>query len=276
METPFGISCLAAAAILLAAAPALADDHPASCTAPKPVVRLNASLPNTARAIRHGDQITIVAIGSSSTQGVGASDKAHAYPAVLAEELRRRWPRLKVTVMNKGVGGETADQMLKRFGTDVMPYHPQLVIWQIGSNSTLKGAAIDAYSATIRAGLTRLKAARVDVVLMDPQYAPKVIAKPLHVRIMAAMGAAANDFKVAVFHRFDVMRHWVASGQHRMEEMISRDRLHMNDVSYGCIARLLADSLDSAARATPPDIVAAAPVLPVAAGAVSANGLTRK
>ena len=32
----------------------------------------------------------------------------------------------------------------------------------------------------------------------------------------------------------------------------SRDGLHLNDVSYGCIARLLADSLTAAARAVPP------------------------
>jgi len=258
MDAPAGISCVAAVALLLAAAPAFADHKPVSCTAPKSVARLDGALPNTARAIRHGREIVIVAIGSSSTQGVGASDKAHTYPAVLAEELRRRWPRLAVTVVNKGVGGQVAEQMLARFETDIMPYRPQLVIWQIGSNSTLKNASIESYAATIRSGLRRLKAARVDVVLMDPQYAPRVIAKPLHQRIIATIGAAANDFKVAVFHRFDVMRLWVASGQHRMEDVISRDRLHMNDVSYGCIARLLADSLDAAARATPPQPAEAA------------------
>lgn len=237
--------------------------QPAACTAPPAALRLDAALPNTARAIRRGTSIVIVAIGSSSTQGVGASDAAHSYPAVLAVELRRRWPRLEVTVINKGIGGQTADQMLARFGTDVMPYHPELVIWQTGSNSTLKGTAIDRYAATLRRGLSRLEAAKIDVVLMDPQYAPKVIAKPLHQRMIAALDATADDFKVAVFHRYAVMRHWITSGQRRMEDVVSRDRLHMNDVSYGCIARLLANALDAAARATPappPETVATVPV----------------
>jgi hypothetical protein len=35
-----------------------------------------------------------------------------------------------VTVVNKGVSGEIASQMLVRFEDDVLPYHPQLVIWQ--------------------------------------------------------------------------------------------------------------------------------------------------
>jgi hypothetical protein len=36
-----------------------------------------------------------------------------------------------------------------------------------------------------------------------------------------------------------------------MDDVVSRDGLHLNDLSYGCIARLLADSLATAARAVP-------------------------
>ena len=104
------------------------------CAAPR---RRRDALPGVAPQYRpchsRGAALVIVAIGSSSTQGVGASDQAHTYPALLAEELRRRWPRLAVTVVNKGVGGENAEQMLARFTRDVLPYHPQLVIWQTGN-----------------------------------------------------------------------------------------------------------------------------------------------
>jgi hypothetical protein len=53
-----------------------------------------------------------------------------------------------------------------------------------------------------------------------------------------------------VFQRFALMRHWVSSGQYQMDDIVSRDGLHLNDVSYGCIARLLAGSLADAAQAT--------------------------
>jgi hypothetical protein len=36
-----------------------------------------------------------------------------------------------------------------------------------------------------------------------------------------------------------------------MEEMVARDQLHMNDLSYGCIARLLAEALDFATLPPP-------------------------
>ena len=235
-----------------AIAPAAAATHPAlRCTAPDAVTHFKVSLPNTARAIRRGEALVIVAIGSSSTQGVGASDQAHAYPALLAEELQRRWPRLTVTVVNKGVGGEDAEQMLARFARDVLPYRPQLVIWQTGSNSVLQSGDAQGYEKTIREGITRLKAAHMDVILMDPQYAPRILGRPIHKAIVDTIGEVSNDLKVAVFRRFAVMRYWVTSGQYRMEDIITQDQLHMNDASYHCIARLLADSLASAALATP-------------------------
>jgi lysophospholipase L1-like esterase len=236
---------------LFMAPPARAAHEALRCAAPEELTRFSVALPNTARAIRQGRALVIVAIGSSSTEGIGASDPAHAYPAVLAEELRSRWPRLTVTVINKGIGGEVISQVLPRFDRDVLPHRPQLVIWQTGSHAALGTGDVDAYAAAIRDGIGRLKAARMDVVLMDPQFAPRVLARPLHARVVGSIGAAANDMKVAVFRRFAVMQHWVSSGQYKMDEVVSRDGLHLNDVSYGCIARLLADSLSGAAGAVP-------------------------
>lgn len=227
---------------LLAAASAEA----LSCTAPQEITRFNVRLPNTAHAIRSGQELVIVAIGSSSTRGVGASDTAHTYPALLNADLRRRWPHLAVTVINKGVGGEMAFQMLARFERDVLPHRPQLVIWQTGSNQALRSGDIEGYIATIREGISRLKAAGIDIVLMDPQFAPRVLARPMHLLIVDSIGAVANDMKVALFRRFALMRHWISSGQYTAEDIISSDGLHMNDRSYGCIAGLLADSLMAA------------------------------
>ncbi|MGH7366790.1 MAG: SGNH/GDSL hydrolase family protein [Candidatus Rokuibacteriota bacterium] len=233
----------AAALLLLGPVPAAALPEALRCAAPPELTRFRVALPNTARAIRHGQALVIVAIGSSSTAGAGASDRAHAYPALLAEELSRRWPRLAVTVINAGVGGEVASEMLARFDRDVRVHRPQLVIWQTGSNHALRSEDVEGYARVLREGIGRLKAARIDVVLMDPQFAPRVLARLRHAVIVDSIGAVANDAKVAVFRRFAVMRHWISSGQHKVEDVISRDGLHMNDASYACIARLLADSL---------------------------------
>ena len=239
----------AATLLLLVAASAEVSYTASSCTAPQEITHFRVGLPNTAGAISSGKALVIVAIGSSSTRGVGASSAAHTYPALLAEDLRRRWPQLPVTVINKGVSGEIASQMLARFEGDVLPYHPQLVIWQTGTNQALRSGDIGGYVDTIREGISRLKATRADVVLMDPQFAPRVIARPTHPFIVDSISAVAHDMNVAVFRRFAVMKHLISSGQYKMEDIISSDGLHMNDVSYGCIAHLLADSIAAAATA---------------------------
>ncbi|MGB7949127.1 MAG: SGNH/GDSL hydrolase family protein [Candidatus Binatia bacterium] len=246
MSAPRWAAPAAAMLLLLARASAGASDAALGCTVPREITRLKVGLSNTVRAIRSGKELVIVAIGSSSTKGVGASDPTHTYPARLAEELRHHWPGLALTVINKGVGGEIASQMLARFDRDVLPYHPQLVIWQTGSNQALRSGNIKEFVATLREGISRLKAAHADIVLMDPQFAPRVLARPLHPFIVDSISAVANEMKVGVFPRFAVMRHWISSNQYRAEDITSSDGLHMNDVSYGCIARLLADSLVAA------------------------------
>jgi acyl-CoA thioesterase-1 len=232
--------------LLFAAASVHASQLGRECSAPLEMIRFTVKLRNTGRAIRSGKAPVIVAIGSSSTSGVGASDSAHTYPALLAEELRRRWPPFGATVINKGVSGEIASQMMGRFERDVLAYHPQLVIWQTGSNQALRTGDIEEYGETIREGIRRLQAARLDVVLIDPQFAPRLRARPIHLPIVDTISEAAKDMKVALFRRFAVMRHLISSGQYKQEDIISSDGLHMNDLSYSCIARLLADSLVAA------------------------------
>lgn len=244
----FAVCCVLPMVAGNAALAAGAQTRALECTAPKEMVQLQAQLPNTARAIRQQRELVIVALGSSSTEGVGASDDGNAYPARLAQELKLRWPKLKVRVINSGVSGETADEMLSRFEKDVMLHRPRLVIWQVGSNALLEGDKIEDYAATVRRGIHRLRSARMDVILMDPQFAPMVVAERAHLRVIEAMRRIANDLKVGLFRRFAVMRHWVSSGHYKVDDIISRDQLHMNDTSYACIAKLLADSVTTAAR----------------------------
>ncbi len=67
-------------ALAAAAAPSAVSHTALRCTAPLEVTRFKVTLPNTARAIHVGKGLVIVAIGSSSTQGVGASDGATPIP----------------------------------------------------------------------------------------------------------------------------------------------------------------------------------------------------
>src|ERR1019366_6162079 len=85
------------------------------CDAPLDLLRLANPLTRFAQKLATRGPITIVAIGSSSTAGAGASSTAKNYPSQLAVELKRLLPTHSITVLNRGVNGEEVDDMLKRF-----------------------------------------------------------------------------------------------------------------------------------------------------------------
>src|SRR5262245_15741030 len=96
-RTSFLIFACAALALGLAPMPAAAQTAAAgalACTAPAEASRLDQPLRRVAQRIAAKQPITIVAIGSSSTSGAGASSSAASYPARLEVELRDRFPHL--------------------------------------------------------------------------------------------------------------------------------------------------------------------------------------
>jgi acyl-CoA thioesterase-1 len=214
-----------------------------ACTGPAELVRLDHSLNHVARKIVDKQPLTIVAIGSSSTYGEGASSPKMSYPSRLAVELQTRFPASRITMLNRGVNGETTADMLARFDDDVFAAKPDLVIWQVGSNSVLAGVPVATAGELIGEGLGRLKAADADVIVMNPQYAPAIInndADPM----VDMITATTSEADVNLFHRYAVMRHWRLDDHLPFNAFVSEDELHMNDWGYGCIAKLLAGAID--------------------------------
>src|SRR5262249_28411365 len=195
-----------------------------------------------------GLPIKVVALGSSSTRGAGASTPAACYPSRLAEELVRRLPGHKFTVLNRGVNGEDVSNMLARLDTAVIREKPDLVLWQVGTNSVLAGKAVQPQAWLLREGLTRLKATGADVVLIDPQYAPKVIAKRNADGMVSLIAATAKAEHVCHFRRFDLMRQWHETEHLPFKTFVSPDGLHMNDWSYACLAKALSLAIAEAAE----------------------------
>ena len=186
--------------------PATAPRAPA-CKVAAEQVRFDRPLPRTARRLVSGEPIKIVALGSSSTFGAGASTSAASYPSRLAEELARHFPRHEITVLNRGVNGDEATDMLARLDRAVIAEKPDLVLWQVGTNSVLRDKAVQPHASLLHEGLARLKATGADVVLIDPQYAPRVIDKPNIDRMVSLIVTTAKAENVSLFRRFDLMRH---------------------------------------------------------------------
>ena len=221
------------------------------CAAPAAIAALGAPLPQVKAQIEGGRPLKIVAIGSSSTQGYGASRPELAYPARLEAELRDRLPGLEVSVLNRGVGGEESMQMLERLDRDVIDAAPQLAIWQLGSNGALRRHGVVGMASAVTEGIAKLKAYGIDIVLMNAQFAPRMLEAPLLGQYLIALTQIVGSEHVGLFNRFAVMRQWIDSGVMAPGEPLIADGLHHNDLGYGCVAAVLADAILAAADIDP-------------------------
>jgi acyl-CoA thioesterase-1 len=220
---------------------------PVACNAPAEFARFDRPLLRTMRQLTSGRPLTIVAIGSSSTAGAGATSPAASYPNQLANDLREHFPGHDIAVINRGVNGEETDDMMARFVSGVFAEHPQLIIWQVGTNSVLRDRPLDAHSVQLHQGIDQLKASNADVVLIDPQYAPAVIAKSETPGMVEQIALAAKEENVDLFRRYAMMRNWYEVRHLAFTDFVSPDQLHMNDWSYGCMAKILGAAIAEAA-----------------------------
>lgn len=215
------------------------------CHAPKGGSKAMGSLPHVANKLVAGQPVVIVAFGSSSTAGYGASSPDFNYPNRLAAQLRRQYPTANITVINAGVGGEDAPEMMKRLQTQVIDVHPDLVIWQVGTNAVLRNLDPGETAKIVEDGITRIQAAGdADIVLVDPQYSPRVTERPESAsKMVKLLGKVAELRHVGIFPRFEVMRDWHEKQSLPVESFVIADGLHMNDWGYACFAQLLGDDI---------------------------------
>jgi len=195
-------------------------------------------LPATRAALTAGRPITIVAFGSSSTEGAGATTKDRAYPARLEALLRAAWPGVPVTVLNRGLGGQTTDAMLARLDADVLAAHPTLVIWQDGANAALRGMEPARFATLLSDGARRIVATGADLVLMDNQVAPRLERVAHHAAYIDLVAREAAARRVSLFSRTALMREWHAADP-SANDMIGADGLHHTDRGYACLAEAL-------------------------------------
>src|ERR1017187_1315377 len=227
--------------ILFMAGGAFASEPPCPDALP---IRLD--LPVTGAVIAHDQPITIVALGSSSTEGAGASTPDRTYPARLEALLNASWPGKNVIILNRGTGGQTIDAVLPRIEADVIAVRPTLVIWQVGTNEAMRGMDPARFDALLDEGLRRLATIGSDVVLMDYQIAPRMPPEATRGVYGAITAREAQAHSVPLFSRAALMRAWQAADP-TASDMIGPDGLHHSDRGYACLAASLDSAIVSAA-----------------------------
>jgi acyl-CoA thioesterase I len=239
-------ACAAVALIFAHAERTLAQSAAEFCLAANQSPSLGIPLPRTAARLKSG-ALRIVAVGSSSTTGLWVLSPDATYPGVMRRELAALRPAAQVEVINSGRIGDTVSGSMARFQNDVLAYAPDLIIWQLGTNDVAWGGRADGLKDQIVAGVRALKADGAEVILMDLQYAPVILASSQHELMQASIAEVARQERVGLFSRFALMRRSVEAGL-PVGALVSWDGLHNSAAGYDCLGRALARAIHAAAR----------------------------
>jgi acyl-CoA thioesterase I len=249
LQLRIAVVCAAAALLIATCESALAQRlTPAeTCLAANETLSLGARLPRTAARLNSGQALKVVAIGSSSTVGLWVFNRSATYPMVMRRELVRLRPNALVEVVNSGRIGDTVRGTLGRLERDALSHYPELVVWQLGTNDVAWGGGTDGLKEQIIHGVKTLNGSGADVILMDLQYAPVVLASSHHADMQAIIAGVARQERVGLFQRFDLMRRSIEAGL-SAHALVSFDMLHNSADGYDCIGRALARAIHAAAR----------------------------
>ncbi|MBN2160774.1 MAG: hypothetical protein JW807_15405 [Spirochaetes bacterium] len=112
-------------------------------------------LQKTKQRLASGEPLRLVALGDSLTQGWMVRK---GYVDFLAEMITRHYPKSDVTIMNRGIPGDTAEGGLYRLRDDVLDADPDLVLIQFALNDAYTGVPADRFKNTVKTIIYQIRA----------------------------------------------------------------------------------------------------------------------
>ncbi len=213
----------------------------AACTVPESDIATPAPLPNVMARLQRHATIHILAIGSSSTSGVGASSKLETYPTRLDTILEKTLKGVDIEIANRGIPGELAATTADRIMNEVALSKPDLVLWQLGTNDALSRVPPEEFETTVRDTVRWLKSQNIDVVLVGLQYVPRFALDPAYSGIRKSLKEIAAEENILYVLRYDAMR--FIEHVRANEQLMASDHFHLNDLGYRCMAEHVAHAM---------------------------------
>jgi len=238
---------LAMLAGLFTAAPARAEDPPQTCEVPAYLLASESALPKVADAVKSGQALDILVVGSRSSTINTA--EGSAYPARLQALLKEKLPSVAVNLSVDLQITKSAEEVAARFVKSLEGKKPTLVIWQTGTVDAIRAIDPDDFRGAVDEGVAALQNAGADVVLMNMQYSPRtetMISVPPY---LDNMRVVAQQHDVPLFDRFAIMRQWNDSGD--FDLFSTAHGLDLAKRVHDCLGRALSKFIIDAAHLDP-------------------------
>ena len=191
-----------------------------------------ALLANVIRKAERGEDITIVGIGGSITQGGGISD-TNRYGEHVSLWLNSKFPNINVTYVNAGIGSTTSLVGIHRLETDVLKYNPDLVLVDFTVNDGASDTRFKLPYETILRKLLKNNIAVISVVFgstTDPEN-PKRSENAMKFHLPSML-----YYNVPVIDYYGALWRYVDNGIVNWNADLTHDGLHPSDIGHVMIA----------------------------------------
>jgi lysophospholipase L1-like esterase len=214
------------------------------------MVMREAQLASVTQRLSERATLRVLAIGSSSTQGVGASTPANNYPTRFETGLSQHFG-MGVSVTNAGVGGETVEATIDRLEERITAERFDLVVWQVGTNDAVRGANEEHFISQLKRGVAVVKAKQIDLVLLDQQFFPTIKDPVRYERFVRMVEKVGYETGAPVLSRYRLMKHWGERAPQDLPTMLAGDGFHMSDRGYICLARAMVNAMSDLVTGSP-------------------------
>lgn len=213
------------------------------CSVRGPAFEGRSPLRAVRRALREHRPIKVLAIGSSSIVGVGASSPVAGYTVRLEHDLEGFLKGFDVELIPSGMSGEQAEGTAARIRAEVEDKRPDLVVWQVGTNDAMAHVGEERFTGCLRTTLDWLSKQKLDVVLINPQYVDRLAKDDYYRRVVEIIADVAHEKRVLVVDRYQAMAELAYKNGNNT--YLASDRFHLNDLGYRCMAEYSARAIVS-------------------------------
>ena len=222
-------------------------DAPQPCEVPAYLLSSESGLPKVAAAVKSGQPLTILVLGSRSS--TIPSSEGSAYPARLQAALKEKLPQVPVNLSVELQSAKTAEEVDATLVKLVEAKRPTLVIWQTGTVDAMRSVDPDDFRSAVDDGVVALQNAGADVVLINLQYSPRTESMISAPPYLDNMRVVAQQHEVPLFDRFAIMRHWNDAGD--FDLFSTSHGVDLAKRVHACLGRALSKFVLDAARLDP-------------------------
>jgi acyl-CoA thioesterase I len=195
-------------------------------------------LPHSAAALKDRKQLRILAIGASSASMLGGTRDSMP---LLEQILERSIKGLDVEIINRGVSGELASAAAERLKNEVALNHPDVILWQVGTNDAFAQVPVEEFETTVREMLQWLKRHNVDAILIGLHYMKQLATHEHYQAIRASLRRIVADEGVLRIGRYESAE--ILARTLREEGHPEPSTFGLNEGGYNCMAQYLARAI---------------------------------